>query len=132
MTLKELADNQTNDSKCCWWISGQGAGKGLKSYFNGFGRIIEYHDFSQNKDKPAYMRYIWEGQIRNGEPYGFNRVIDILGSYSFVGYLNDMHAVQNGTGMYFNDLKLEYSGWYEENKIYPNVYMKPKVTKDFD
>jgi len=54
---------------------------------NGFGRVIAYKDEEKvTGETPAYVFAMWEGQIENGDPMGFARMI--TSDDSFVGYMS--------------------------------------------
>ena len=62
-----------------------------------------------------------EGYIENGNPSGFTRVIDGYSNANFIGYLNDW-SIAKGTGIFFQDQALKYSGIYEEDNSDYYVY----------
>jgi len=70
--MKEL--EAETGTKCCWLDKDEK--KSLRSYFTGFARIIEYADYYKDGKSPEYAFKITEGQIENGKPNGFARVID--------------------------------------------------------
>ena len=83
---------------------------------NGFARVIEYYDPKNNGDKPYYMSRMWEGQVKNGEPQGFNRYINGLEDQSFIGYSQRWQEVIYGTCLLFHDQKLQRRGIFKKEK----------------
>jgi len=74
--------------KCCW--TDDNANLSLKRYFNGFARIIEYADYTNKGTTPEYAYKLTEGQIEQGEPHGFGRVISGYGDGELkFGYFQD-------------------------------------------
>jgi len=58
----------------------------LKQSITGIARIIEYKEYESGGDSYKYITRMWEGEIERGEPNGFNRFIDGITDYSFLGY----------------------------------------------
>jgi hypothetical protein len=48
------------------------------------------------------------------------RYIGGYADYSFIGYLKEWPNVQQGTGMYYKNQGLEYSGYYNDGDLYYN------------
>ena len=69
-----------------------------------------YRDTSKTGDKPEYAFYLYEGEIKYGEPFGFGRII--TPEYSFVGYNSGGRVTDYGTGIYFEKFKFVNSGFY--------------------
>lgn len=60
-------------TKCCW--TDKDESKSLSKLFTGFGRIIEYADYVKGGASPEYAYKLIEGELLNGKPHGFARVI---------------------------------------------------------
>ena len=72
-----------------------------------------------------------EGQLINGDPNGFVRVIDGFNDVNFVGYMEHWQIMQ-GNGLFFQNSKLIYSGIYDVDRDDYYIYSKgPKYEKDF-
>ena len=61
----------------------------ISKKLNGFGRMIQYLDTTNEGETPENMFYLPEGQIEDGNPSGFTRVIDGYDNVNFVGYMRD-------------------------------------------
>jgi hypothetical protein len=85
---------------------------------NGFGRVIKYEsaDGAAKKDRIISM---WEGELVNGEPYGFSRFIQgLYASELFIGSLQDFDTTMKGAGVYIYNEKEAYSGLYQDGQKY--------------
>ena len=72
-----------------------------------------------------------EGQVSEGNPSGFTRVIDGKDNITFVGYMKDWQ-IQKGTALVFKNSKYLYSGIFDEDRTDYYVNTKPpKNLKDF-
>lgn len=94
---------------CCWTT-----GPEISKKLTGFARIIHYYDKYNEGSKPSTAFQIWEGVVREGKPNGFCRFISATSDYSFVGFLKNWFTTQKGTGLYFQEEILRYSGIYED------------------
>lgn len=97
--LKQISYVDKYDIKCCWE---GGLGTNISSMINGMARIVSYQAKKVGKilkvDFPIAM---WEGQVKKGIPYGFNRYINADDDSSFVGFMVDETTTDMGLGMYF-------------------------------
>ena len=100
----------------------------MRRNLTGFVRIIRYIDLIENGKQPDYITYIYEGQMAEGEPSGFFRIINSERHHSFVGFLSGYDHFRRGTGLYFLDGELKYYGFYEEGSLYRD---SPKLAIDF-
>lgn len=67
--------------------------------------------------------------MEKGRPKGFGRIIAKYDfNYSFIGYFEDWRTISSGTGLFFKDLKLLYSGIYQNDTPYDR---SPAIIKDF-
>ena len=57
------------------------------------------------------MIRMWEGQVQQGIPNGFIRIIDGDQDYNFVGYSEGWNS-RYGTGLYFKNDELSEAGYY--------------------
>jgi hypothetical protein len=62
---------------------------------------------------------MWEGELVNGEPYGFSRFIQgLYASELFIGSLQDFDTTMKGAGVYIYNEKEAYSGLYQDGQKY--------------
>ena len=57
------------------------------------------------------MIRMWEGQVEQGIPNGFIRIIDGDQDYNFVGFSEGWKS-RYGTGLFFKNEELKASGFY--------------------
>lgn len=103
-----IGKNNTDEIKCCF--NDHLEGEGLKLNFNGLARIIQYTRDEEDKNKVAIER-VWDGQVKEGVPAGFGRLVDGLQSSSFIGQLYDTKATYKG--LYYEGLQPKYQGIYD-------------------
>jgi len=97
-------------TKCCWTT-----GLEIAKKLNGFARVIHYFDKENEGKQPTTAFQIWEGEVKDGKPYGFSRFISATSDYSFVGYMRNWFTTLNGTGLFFKESQLLHSGIYDDS-----------------
>jgi hypothetical protein len=90
--------NGTEDIKCCFNDHMDGAG--IKSNINGLARVLQYTKDETNLLDQSIEK-VWDGQVKEGIPFGFGRLVDGITSQSFIGDLYDDKATYKGL-YYFN------------------------------
>lgn len=76
---------------------------------------------------------MWEGQVANGVPMGFNRYIDGQKDTSFIGYSENFEEEIYGTCLLFKDKKLVRSGVFIKDEVAgENVFKQSRFTEFSD
>ena len=95
--------NNTKNELCCWSDSDEISG--LRHLVNGLARI-------EVSDRENQLVKIIEGEVYEGLPSGFARIIDGFAVSQFLGYLHGDTAWNKG--LFFQDFHLMYTGFWED------------------
>ena len=69
--------------KCCW------DDENLKNLITGFVRVVKYY---KKRGSQTYLTTLYEGNMKNGEPYGFGRYVNSYQQQQFIGYFDGSYT----------------------------------------